>query len=164
MHRLDLAFELRGGSGWHQDGDGPRAAASAERTTNTVRTRRHTSQPKMRDLARRCRGSMRHQGVAGSPPPAVLIPQDVRNVVREPASHALGQRGLSARSAAADTRPSCLTLARLAGCLRIMHGRRIHSRGLLLGSRAASGELACLTGGLKQAWHRLCNSYRAAVL
>ena len=38
MHRLDLAFELRGGSGWHQDGDGPRAAASAERTTNTVRS------------------------------------------------------------------------------------------------------------------------------
>eukprot|EP01048_Picozoa_sp_COSAG05_P035584 COSAG05_NODE_15551_length_366_cov_5.947566_1_plen_54_part_10 len=22
VHRLDLAFELRGGSGWHQDGDG----------------------------------------------------------------------------------------------------------------------------------------------
>ena len=64
-------------------------------------------------LARRCRDSMRHQGVAGSPPPAVLIPQDVRNVVREPASHALGQRGLSARSAAADTRPSYLTVARL---------------------------------------------------
>ena len=35
MHRLDLAFELRGGSGWHQDGDGPRAA-SAERTTNRL--------------------------------------------------------------------------------------------------------------------------------
>ena len=43
LHRLDLAFELRGGSGWHQDGDGPRAAASAERTTNTVRTRRGRS-------------------------------------------------------------------------------------------------------------------------
>ena len=70
-------------------------------------------QPKMRDLARRCRGSMRHQGVAGSSPPAVLSAIDVRNVVREPASHALGQRGLSARSAAADTRPSCLTVARL---------------------------------------------------
>ena len=36
VHRLDLAFELRGGSGWHQDGDGPRAAASAERTTNRL--------------------------------------------------------------------------------------------------------------------------------
>ena len=67
----------------------------------------------MRDLARRCRDSMRHQGVAGSTPPAVLIPHDVRSLVREPASHALGQRGLSARSAAADTRPSCLTVARL---------------------------------------------------
>ena len=73
----------------------------------------HLRQPKIRDLARRCRDSMRHQGVAGSPPPAVLIPQDVRNVVREPASHALGQRGLSARSAAAAPRPSCLTVARL---------------------------------------------------
>ena len=65
----------------------------------------------MRDLARRCRDSMRHQGVAGSPPPAVLIPQDVRNVVREPASHALGQRGLSARSAAADTPPAGMLAA-----------------------------------------------------
>ena len=59
----------------------------------------------------RCRDSMRHQGVAGSPPPAVLIPQDVRNVVREPASHALGQRGLSARSAAADTPPAGMLAA-----------------------------------------------------